>query len=92
MTAGLTAAYAGAFLLFALPILTLGNGGNVGTLVMQGATEPFRAFLALRPAPYAEVTPSNNAQSGGEPGISVGGALICWHVIGRKSLTSHESV
>jgi hypothetical protein len=52
-TAGLTTAYAGTFLLFALPILTLGNGGNVGTLSMQGATEPFRAFLALRPAPYA---------------------------------------
>src|SRR5262249_31361373 len=45
--------YMGAFLLLALPILTLGNAGNVGTFIMQGATEPFRAFLALRAAPYA---------------------------------------
>ena len=51
--AGVIASYAGAYLLLAAPILALGNGGNVGSLIMQGATEPFRAFLALRPAPYA---------------------------------------
>jgi hypothetical protein len=51
--AGLAATYVGGFLLLASPILILGNGGNVGSLIMQGATEPFRAFLALRPAPYA---------------------------------------
>jgi hypothetical protein len=45
--------YAAGFLLLAAPILALGNGGNVGSLVMQGATEPFRAFLGLRPALYA---------------------------------------
>ena len=50
---GLAALYGGCFLLLASPMLALGNGSNVGTFVMQGATEPFRAFLALRPAPYA---------------------------------------
>ena len=51
--AGPAATYVGGFLLLASPILILGNGGNVGSLIMQGATEPFRAFLALRAAPYA---------------------------------------
>jgi hypothetical protein len=41
---------------------------------------------------YTEVTPSKNAQSGGEPRISAGSAPNRWHVIGRKSLTGHESV
>jgi hypothetical protein len=43
-------AYGLAYLLLAAPILTVSNSG---LLVMQGATEPFRAFLGLRPAPYA---------------------------------------
>lgn len=47
------AAYAAAFLVLAAPMLGLGNSGNAGSLVMEGATEPFRAFLGLRPAPYA---------------------------------------
>jgi hypothetical protein len=51
--AGLVGAYAGSFLLLASPILVLGNSSNVGSLIMQGAAEPFRAFLALCPAPYA---------------------------------------
>ncbi|GAU83452.1 glycosyltransferase family 39 protein [Bosea sp. BIWAKO-01] len=51
--AGLVGTYAASFLLLASPILALGNSSNVGSLIMQGATEPFRAFLALRPAPYA---------------------------------------
>jgi hypothetical protein len=46
-------AYGLAYLLLAAPILTVSNTGNSGLLVMQGATEPFRAFLGLRPAPYA---------------------------------------
>ena len=50
---GITAAYAGGFLLLASPILALGNSANIGSLIMQGATEPFRAFLGLRAAPYA---------------------------------------
>jgi hypothetical protein len=49
----LMAAYSCSFLLLALPILTVGNVGNAGSLIMQGATEPFRAFLGLRQAPYA---------------------------------------
>ena len=48
----LVACYAAAYLVLAAPILGLGNGGNVGSLIMQGATEPFRAFLDLRPALY----------------------------------------
>lgn len=53
--AGLVIAYgyAGRFLLLASPILALGNSANAGSLIMQGATEPFRRFLALRPAPDA---------------------------------------
>jgi hypothetical protein len=51
--ATLVGAYAGSFLVLASPILLLGNGSSVGMFIMQGATEPFRAFLALRPAPYA---------------------------------------
>ena len=39
-----------------------------------------------------EVTPSRNAQSGGEPWISAGWDLNCWHVTNRKSPTDHESV
>lgn len=50
---GAAGSFAAMFLLAAAPILALGNGGNAGMLAMQGATEPFRAFLALRPAPYA---------------------------------------
>jgi hypothetical protein len=46
------AVYAGGFLLLASPMLALGNGANIGFLIMQG-TEPFRAFLELRAAPYA---------------------------------------
>lgn len=50
---GVLAGFAAGFLLLAAPILALGYGGNGGFLVMQGATEPFRGFLGLRPAPYA---------------------------------------
>jgi hypothetical protein len=50
---GTTAAYTGGFLLLASPVLALGNSANIGSLIMQGATEPFRAFLELRAAPYA---------------------------------------
>lgn len=45
--------YALVFFLVISPLLGLGNSGNAGALAMQGATEPFRAFLGLRPAPYA---------------------------------------
>lgn len=45
--------YALVFLMVISPLLGLGNSGNAGALAMQGATEPFRAFLGLRPAPYA---------------------------------------
>lgn len=47
------AAMACAMLLLAAPQLLVGNAGNAGSPALQGATEPFRAFLALRPAPYA---------------------------------------
>ena len=53
MRLGPSLVYAAGYLLFAAPILTLSNGGNAGSLIMQGATEPFRAFLGLRPAVYA---------------------------------------
>jgi hypothetical protein len=51
--AGIVGLYAGILVLLAAPLLALGNGARVGSFVMQGATEPFRAFLALRSAPYA---------------------------------------
>jgi hypothetical protein len=51
--AGLLALYAGGFLLLASPMLALGNSAYIGSLIMQGASEPFRAFLELRAAPYA---------------------------------------
>lgn len=51
--AGMLASYVAGYFVLAAPILAIGNGGNVGTLIMQGATEPFRAFLELRPAPYS---------------------------------------
>jgi hypothetical protein len=47
------AVYALSFVLFAAPSLSIGNGGNFGVPVMQGATEPFRAYLGLTAAPYA---------------------------------------
>jgi hypothetical protein len=49
----LVGAYVGSFLVLASPILLLGNESTVGLFIIQGVTEPFRAFLALRPAPYA---------------------------------------
>lgn len=47
------AVYAVSFVLFAAPSLSIGNGGNAGVPVMQGATEPFRTYLGLSAAPYA---------------------------------------
>ena len=46
-------AYGLSFLTLAAPNLSVGNPGNSGFLVAQGATEPFRAFLGLHPAIYA---------------------------------------
>lgn len=40
-------------LLLAAPMLSIGNGGGFGTLIMQGMSEPFRHYLDLGPAPYA---------------------------------------
>ncbi|WP_376098471.1 hypothetical protein ACE7GA_08685 [Roseomonas sp. CCTCC AB2023176] len=45
-------AFLGGFLLLAAPVLVQGSGSNGGFLAAQGATEPFRAFALLRPAPY----------------------------------------
>ena len=50
---GLIGAFVGGGLLSASPILPFSAGTTGGDLVMQGATEPFRTFLALDPAPYA---------------------------------------
>jgi hypothetical protein len=50
---GVAAAYAGGFLLLATPILLQGAEARLGSIVMQGMTEPFRELLALRPAPYS---------------------------------------
>ena len=36
--------------------------------------------------------PSGNTQSGRDAGVCVGIPQNCWHVIGRKCLTGHESV
>ncbi|MCO4053323.1 MAG: hypothetical protein HEQ16_04560 [Bosea sp.] len=47
------AGFAAAFLVAASPILVQGLGSAAGFLAIQGATEPFRAFAMLRPAPYA---------------------------------------
>ena len=52
--AAAAAAFGVALLAAAAPVLLAGKGGGlVGVYAMQGATEPFRAWLALRPAPYA---------------------------------------
>ena len=47
------AAFLGAAIAGASPILGLGGGGGFGTLIMQGATDPFDRFLGVTPGPYS---------------------------------------
>ena len=47
------ACFVGLFLITAYPVFRHSNQGGFGTVVMQGATEPFRAFLEISPAPYS---------------------------------------
>jgi 4-amino-4-deoxy-L-arabinose transferase-like glycosyltransferase len=52
LRAGALAAFAAATLLLASPMFIPGNGGGFGTVLMQGMSEPFRAYLDLGVAPY----------------------------------------
>lgn len=47
------AAFAISAVVAASPILGLGSDGGAGTLVMQGATDPFDRFLGVRSGPYS---------------------------------------
>jgi hypothetical protein len=53
LRAAAIAIFATSALLLASPMLKAGKGGSFGTLVMQGLSDPFQAYLDLGPVPYS---------------------------------------
>ncbi|MGN6117460.1 MAG: glycosyltransferase family 39 protein [Nitrobacter sp.] len=46
------AAVVAGFALPAFPILSQARGGGLGAMALEGASQPFLSYLAIRPAPY----------------------------------------
>lgn len=53
MRALATCAYVAVALASAFPILSAGNGGTHGSVIIQGMSDPFRAYLRLEPSLYS---------------------------------------